>query len=93
MGQVEESKGKGKGKGKERGEGEGREAGGEMGDFDAKKLKKGYTVVIPEPRRYGVKEGKQGYVKCAWGDLRVSLIPFPIPHFFLVVMKISLLLS
>ncbi|KAM3075300.1 hypothetical protein ACMFMF_005978 [Clarireedia jacksonii] len=37
--------------------------------FDIKKMKKGHTVVIPDPERHGVKEGKQGYVRCKWEDL------------------------
>lgn len=41
-------------------------------EFDIKKLKKGHTVVVPNPRRHGVREGKQGYVRCTWGDLVVS---------------------
>lgn len=42
--------------------------------FDIRQLKKGHTVVIPNPMKHGVKEGKQGYVKCRWGDLAVSCI-------------------
>ncbi|ESZ92401.1 hypothetical protein SBOR_7209 [Sclerotinia borealis F-4128] len=37
--------------------------------FDIDKLKKGHTVVVPNPRRHGVREGKQGYVRCTWRDL------------------------
>lgn len=47
-------------------------SGGDGHDFDIKKLKKGHTVVVPNPRRHGVREGKQGYVRCVWGDLTVS---------------------
>jgi len=89
MGEVEESSNeKGKGKGKGKGMVEGGEIGGMgMGEFDAKKLKKGFTVVIPEPKRYGVNEGKQGYVKCAWGDLR--LIPFSLDKLRALSWKIA----
>ncbi|KAI9642083.1 hypothetical protein NHQ30_009954 [Ciborinia camelliae] len=45
------------------------EGNGSGNDFDIKKLKKGHTVVVPNPRRHGVREGKQGYVRCTWGDL------------------------
>ncbi|CAD6444585.1 14d3c16e-dbd7-4e8a-87c3-a8289bf82955 [Sclerotinia trifoliorum] len=40
-------------------------------EFDIKKLKKGHTVVVPNPRRHGVREGKQGYIRCAWDDLAI----------------------
>ncbi|KAB8295073.1 hypothetical protein EYC80_007012 [Monilinia laxa] len=40
-------------------------------DFDIKKLKKGHTVVVPNPRRHGVRQGKQGYARCRWGDLTI----------------------
>ncbi|KAJ8067297.1 hypothetical protein OCU04_004653 [Sclerotinia nivalis] len=43
-------------------------------EFDIKKLKKGHTVVVPNPKRHGVREGKQGYIRCAWGDLGVSYV-------------------
>ncbi|ATZ53306.1 hypothetical protein BCIN_09g01780 [Botrytis cinerea B05.10] len=46
-------------------------SGGDGHDFDIKKLKKGHTVVVPNPRRHGVREGKQGYVRCVWGDLTI----------------------
>ena len=51
-------------------------------EFDIKKLKKGHTVLVPEPRRHGVREGKQGYVRCTWGDLVVSHIYFYFLFFF-----------
>lgn len=43
-------------------------------DFDIRKLKKGHTVVVPNPRRHGVRQGKQGYARCRWGDLTVRCI-------------------
>jgi hypothetical protein len=43
----------------------------DAGAFDIKKMKKGYTVVVPGPERHGVREGKQGYVRCRWEDLVV----------------------
>ncbi|TGO38134.1 hypothetical protein BHYA_0081g00300 [Botrytis hyacinthi] len=44
---------------------------GDGNDFDIKKLKKGHTVVVPDPRRHGVREGKQGYIRCVWADLTI----------------------
>ncbi|KAF7933856.1 uncharacterized protein EAE98_003565 [Botrytis deweyae] len=44
---------------------------GDGNDFDIKKLKKGHTVVVPNPRRHGVREGKQGYIRCGWSDLTI----------------------
>lgn len=55
--------------------------------FDIRQLKKGHTVVIPDPMKHGVKEGKQGYVKCRWGDLAVSCISNSLWRISLGLMK------
>jgi hypothetical protein len=40
--------------------------------FDAKTCKKGYTMAIREARKYGVKEGKQGFIETIPGKIKVS---------------------
>lgn len=41
------------------------------GGFDVKGCKKGYTIVIPDARRFGVKDGKQGFVEVAAAKVKV----------------------
>ncbi|PQE05914.1 zinc mynd-type domain containing protein [Rutstroemia sp. NJR-2017a BVV2] len=48
---------------------EGSAASADAGGFDIKKMRKGHTVLVPRPERHGVREGKQGYVRCRWEDL------------------------
>jgi hypothetical protein len=43
-----------------------------MGKFDASSFKKGFTAVIRNPKRKGVKEGKVGFVECGVEDVSVS---------------------
>jgi hypothetical protein len=39
--------------------------------FDVKSCKKGYTLVISDAKKYGVRDGKQGFVETAPEETRV----------------------
>lgn len=41
--------------------------------FDVKACKKSYTMAIHEAKKYGVKEGKQGFVETIPGRIKASL--------------------
>lgn len=41
-------------------------------EFEIGLCRKGWTVVVREAERSGVKDGKQGHVRVRWEDLRVS---------------------
>jgi hypothetical protein len=41
------------------------------GGYDVRAFKKGFAVVVPEARRSGVKDGKQGFVEVGVGDVKV----------------------
>lgn len=43
-----------------------------MGKFDDAAFKKGFTVVVRDALRVGVREGKQGFVEVELGDVKVS---------------------
>ena len=40
--------------------------------FEVKGFKKGYTILIRGAKRYGVREGKQGFVNAVMEDVKVS---------------------
>jgi hypothetical protein len=40
--------------------------------FDVKICKKGYTMAIQQAKKYGVKEGKQGFVETTPGNIKVN---------------------
>lgn len=40
--------------------------------FDVKTCKKGHTMAILDAKKYGVKEGKQGFVETIPGKIKVS---------------------
>jgi hypothetical protein len=42
--------------------------------FEVKGFKKGHTIVIRRAKRYGVKEGKQGFINAGMEDVKVSLL-------------------
>jgi hypothetical protein len=41
------------------------------GGYDVSAFKKGFTVVVPNARRSGVGEGKQGFVEVPVGEVKV----------------------
>jgi hypothetical protein len=41
------------------------------GGYDVSAFKKGFTVVVPDARRSGVGEGKQGFVEVPVGEVKV----------------------
>ena len=44
--------------------------------FEVKGFKKGYTIVVRGAKRYGVREGKQGFVNAVAEDIMVSSFLF-----------------
>lgn len=40
--------------------------------FDVKACKKGYTMAIRDAKKYGVKEGKQGFIETTVEGIKVS---------------------
>lgn len=42
------------------------------GNFDVKSCKKGYTMAIRDAKKYGAKEGKQGFIETTMDKIKVS---------------------